>query len=64
MRKFYLYFPIFLDKMQELEWKVYVELMKINNKNICYFYYNLLMFSNCEYNDLKNLISSNIYYRI
>lgn len=64
MRKFYLYFPIYIDKMNNLEWDSYLMLMKIKNRNICYFYYNLSMFCNFDSCQLKNIISSDIYSRI
>lgn len=64
MRKFYLYFPIYLDRMVELSWDSYVELMKLNNKKICYFYYNLAIFCKFEKEEIRNAIDSQIYYRI
>jgi len=64
MRKFYLYFPIFIEKMNDLDWESYLLLMKIKNKNICYFYYNLSMFCNFNSLQLKNIIDSDIFFRI
>jgi len=64
MRKFYLYFPIFLDSMYQLDWDSYLILMKLKNRNMCYFYYQLALFCDFCYYDLKCAIDSNIFYRI
>jgi len=64
MRKFYLYFPIYTGKMDSLEWGSYLELMKLRNKKLCYFYYNVAMFCNFQQKELKMLIDSDIYQRI
>lgn len=64
MRKFYRYFPIFLDKMNALDWDSYLELLKLKNKKACYFYFNLSLFCNYNFNDLKLAIENDTYYRI
>jgi len=50
--------------MNDLDWESYLLLMKIKNKNICYFYYNLSMFCNFNSLQLKNIIDSDIFFRI
>lgn len=64
MRKFYRYFPIFLDEMNKLSWDSYLELLKLKNQKACYFYFNLSLFCNYDFEDLKLLIDSNLYFRI
>lgn len=64
MRKFYLYFPIFLESMNQLEWDSYLELMKLKNRNMCYFYYRVALFCGFCCRDLKCVIDSNIFCRI
>lgn len=64
MRKFYLYFPIFNSNIYKLDWDSYVELMKIKNREICYFYYRISLFCNLNYFELKNLININMYSRL
>ena len=64
MKKFYLYFPIFIDNMNDLDWDSYRELLKLNNKKVCYFYYYLSLFCNFKYTDLRSVIENKIYYRI
>ncbi len=64
MKKFYLYFPVFLDVMNKLEWESYLELIKFNDKSICYFYYNLSLFCNFNYGNLKHAIDNKVYFRI
>ncbi len=64
MKKFYLYFPIFIDNMNDLDWDSYRELLKLNNKKVCYFYFYLSLFCNFKYTDLRSVIENKIYYRI
>lgn len=64
MRKFYRYFPIYLDKMGELEWESYLELLKLKNRKACYFYFNLSLFFGYDYESLKNVVDEQIYFRI
>lgn len=64
MKKFYLYFPIFIDVMNDLDWNSYIELLSLNDKKMCYFYYNLSLFCKFNYDDLKRVIDNEIYFRI
>lgn len=64
MRKFYRYFPIFLERMYSLDWNSYLELLKLKNKKACYFYFNLALFCNYNLDELKLAIKNEMYYRI
>ncbi len=64
MRKFYRYFPIYLEKMNDLDWDSYLELLKLKNKRACYFYFNLSLFCKYSFDDLKLVIENDIYDRI
>ena len=63
MRRFYLYFPIFLDVMKKIHWKSYLELIQLNRLE-CYFYYSISLFCGDDYLELKKLIDSKLYSRI
>lgn len=64
MKKFYLYFPIYDKRMDNLDWESYLELLKLNNKFICYFYFKISLFCNFNYAEIKSLVDSNIYFLI
>ena len=61
MRKFYLYFPIYLEKYENIPWNYYVALLKINNEEITKLYLNICLFCNFDYNSLKRMIDGNLY---
>lgn len=63
MKRLYLYFPMYLDCMNNINWNSYLELLKLSKKE-CYFYYNISLFCGDDYDELKNLIQSNVYSRI
>lgn len=64
MKRFYIFFPMFIDRMYELEWKHYKELVKIFENNERMFYYQVALFSKCDDMTLRNLINSRAYYLI
>jgi len=64
MKKFYLYFPIYNKIFGKLTWDYYLELLKINNKKIAYFYFRVCVFCSLSLSDLKNMLSCDIYHRI
>ena len=63
MKKFYSYFPIYLNQMNGIHWDSYLELLKLNPTE-CYFYYHILLFCGDDLMELKNLIQSNLFIRI
>ncbi|MBR3211369.1 MAG: hypothetical protein IKF71_05495 [Bacilli bacterium] len=63
MKQFYLYFPIFIECMNQIRWSSYLELLKLPSKE-CYFYYSLLLFCGDDLLELKRLIYSDLYMRI
>ena len=69
MKKMYLYFPIYDKRFEKLSWKYYIELFKLKNsylynKEILYFYFKISLFCNLDFFDFKNMITSQIYFRI
>ena len=62
-KKLYLYFPVYIDKMNSLKWDFYRELLQLK-RNECYFYYRIVLFCNSELIDIKSMINNDIYYRI
>ena len=64
MKKLYLYFPIYDKRFEKLSWKYYIELFKLNNKEILYFYFKISLFCNLDFFDFKNMITSQRYFRI
>lgn len=64
MRKFYLCFPVYLDKFENISWKYYLKLLDINNSSIAKFYLKVCLFCDMDYESLNSMINSNTYYRI
>lgn len=64
MKKFYLSFPIYYDRLNELDWDVYKELLKISNDKKKYFYFYLCLLFNYSISDLNSCINNNLYERI
>lgn len=64
MKKLYLYFPIYDKRFENLSWQYYIELFKLNNKEILYFYFKISLFCNLDFLDFKNMITSQVYFRI
>ena len=63
MEKLYSYFPIFSERMREIRWDSYLELLSLKPKE-CYFYYHILLFCGDDFDELKQLIRTNLYSRI
>ena len=64
MEKFYLMFPIFSSRLENITWDQYQLLFKINNSKERYFYFYIVLFFNFDYENTKLLISNNYYLRI
>lgn len=64
MKKFYLSFPIYFDRLNELDWDVYIELLKIGDKEKKYFYFYLCLLFKYDINCLMECIDNYIYERI
>lgn len=63
MRKLYIYFPIYLNCMNKINWESYLEMLRLEKKE-CYFYYNILLFCGDDSEELRNLINSKVFQRI
>ena len=63
MERFYSYFPIFVDCMNNIQWNSYIPLLLLNQKE-CYFYYRILLFCGDDSHELFRLIHSDLYSRI
>ena len=63
MEKLYYYFPIYCEKMKNIHWNSYLELLKLSKRE-CYFYYYILLFCGDDYFELKQLICNDLYSRI
>ena len=64
MEKFYLMFPIFSSRLENITWDQYQLLFKINNSKERYFYFYIVLFFNFDYENTKLLINNNYYLRI
>lgn len=64
MEKFYLMFPIFSSRLENITWDQYQLLFKINNIKERYFYFYIVLFFNFDYENTKLLINNNYYLRI
>ena len=64
MEKFYLMFPIFSSRLENITWDQYQLLFKINNIKERYFYFYIVLFFNFDYENNKLLINNNYYLRI
>ena len=64
MKKFYLSFPIYCDRLSELDWSIYRELLKIEDAGKKYFYFYLCLLFRYDLFTLRNIIDNNIYERI
>ena len=63
IRKLYLYFPIFNNYLETLNWDYYKVLLKLDKKE-CYFYYYIVLFCNSDLTDLYEMIENDYYLRI
>lgn len=64
MRKFYLFFPVYLNKFENISWDYYVDLLKLNNQDIAKFYLKICLFCDMDYSNFKKMINDNIYFSI
>ena len=64
MEKFYLNFPIYYSKLDNISWEQYILLLKINNRKERFFYFYLSLFFNSDITETKDFINNNYYFRI
>lgn len=64
MKRFYLYFPIYLPEYERLSWNHFKILLNIRNKYERNFYFYYLLFTRSSVEELELLINNHIYERI
>ena len=64
MRRFYCFFPMYIDSMNKLNWEHYKILVNIFDKNERMFYYQLAIFCKCNDYELNELVKNSYYYII
>ena len=64
MKKFYLSFPVYYDKLNDISWNQYRLLLSINNKYERYFYFYLILLFKSDYLETLEFVNNNYFYRI
>lgn len=64
MKKLYLSFPIYNEKMEIFSWEQYKLLLKLKNSKEKYFYFYISLLFNSDYKETENFITNDYYYRI
>lgn len=64
MERFYLYFPIYLKRFEELSLNHFKVLVSIKKPTKRYFYFWIIYFCKSSVEELNELINSNCYERI
>ncbi len=64
MKRFYLNFPIFYEKLEKISWRQFELLLKIPNKKERNFYFYLILLFQSNYDETYEFIKNNYYIRI
>ncbi len=64
MKKFYINFPIFYEKLNYITWEQYQLLLLLPNIKERYFYFFLSLLFHCDYQETYSLIMNDYYSRI
>ena len=64
MKRFYMNFPIFHKRLEEISWEMIQYLLKIPKKKERLFYYYLSLFLQCNYDEMITMIQNHYYDRI
>ena len=64
LKKFYLSFPIYYEKLEDISWEQYHLLLNISNKKERYFAFTLSLFLHSDYQDTYDFIHSHCYERL
>lgn len=64
MERFYLNFPIYYPKLNNITWDQYKLLLMIEDKKERYFYFYLSLFFNSDIDETKEFINNNYFLRI
>ena len=64
MELFYLSFPIFYKRLENISWDQYKLLLNINYLEERFFYFRVILLFNYDYRCTRELLSNNYFYRI
>ena len=64
MERLYLNFPMYYNKMNNINWEQYKLLFNIRDKDERLFYYYLSLFFNSDLDETREFINNNYYVRI
>lgn len=64
MKVFYMCFPIFYKKLNNISWDQYKLLFNINDRKERLFYFYISLFFNSDFDDTNDFINNNYYIRI
>ena len=64
MKNFYLSFPIFSSRLEDLSWEQYQLFLKIQNKKERYFYFFLSLFFHSNYEETLEFLENQYFLRI
>ena len=64
MKRFYLNFPVYYSKLDNISWDQYKLLLMIPNKKERMFYFNLSILFKSDLYDTNSFIMNNYYHRI
>ena len=64
MKVFYICFPIFYKKLNNISWEQYKLLFNINDRKERLFYFYISLFFNSDFEDTNNFIDNDYYLRI
>lgn len=64
MEMFYLNFPIYYSKLNDMSWEQYKLLLDIENKKERLFYFYLSLFFNSDLEETRDFIFNNYFLRI
>ena len=64
MERFYLNFPIYYSKLDNITWDQYKLLLMIEDKKERFFYFYLSLFFNSDIDETKEFINNNYFLRI
>ena len=64
MEQFYLNFPIYYSKLNNITWEQYKLLLSIDNREERMFYFYLSLFFNSDYEETKEFIVNDYFIRI
>ena len=64
MKRFYMNFPIYYDKLENFSWNQYCLLLSVSNRKERTFYFSLIMLFKSNYEELIEFIYNDYFFRI